>query len=124
MTVQFISEAQWEAIKGTVAALNGEEAQTGELSEPWKDLRDHWQTLLVAASGEAKPFAVTEHFLALLQMFIEGAKEQASIGDGSQLVINWSRGVLDAAASFDLKPKFFSEKKCWVLTQRDAEQQD
>lgn len=124
MTVQFISEDQWAAIKGTVAALNGEEAQAGELSEPWKDLRDHWQTLLVAASGEARPFAVTEHFLALLKMFIEGAKEQATIGDGSQLVIDWSRGVLEASASFGLRPEFFSEKKCWVLTQRDAEKPD
>lgn len=116
MTEQFISNVQWDAIKSTVSALNAEEAQTGEpLPEPWRDLADHWQTLLVAATGDVRPFAVTEHFLALLQMFIDGASQQDEVRGGSQLVLDWSRGAIDAGATFGLEPKFFSDKQCWLV---------
>lgn len=116
MTEQFISSSQWDAIKSTVSALNAEEAQTGEpLPEPWRDLADHWQSLLVASTGDVRPFAVTEHFLALLQMFIDGGADQEKVAPGSQLVIDWAKGAIAAGASFGLKPNFFSDKKCWLI---------
>ena len=113
---QYISNAQWNAIKATVSALNESEAASGlPLPDEWRDLADHWQKLLVQSTGKVEPFAVTEHFLWLLQVFLDGAQEQDTVAEGSRLVMDWAQEAIATGASFGLEPTQDSDKTIWLV---------
>lgn len=113
---QLISGEQWDSLKKVVSMLNASEAQTdAPLPPEWRDLTDHWQRLIVASTGDVQPFPVTEHFLSLLKMFIDGAEEQDDVAGGSRLVLEWAQGCVDAAAEFGLSPVRDSDKKVWIV---------
>lgn len=116
--IQGISPVQWEGIKNTVAALEEASAHTEEpIPEEWADLVSHWRRLLVAASGNVQPFPVTEHFLSLLQMYLDGAPDDGTqLGTATIEVMRWAQTTIDvAAAQFDLQPQAGSGKCCWIV---------
>jgi hypothetical protein len=111
---QFISPKQWQAVKNTVSALTGAEAND-QLPDPWwAELRDGLNRLVVSATEPVQPFEVTQHFLWLLQQYIAGSLD-AEVSDGSQLVLDWAAGTLDNAERFGLNPVENGTESVWVV---------
>ena len=113
---QFISPDQWSSIKSTVAALNEAEVSgDSDLADWFYELRDQLTQLLVATTEPVEPFAVTEHFAYLLDMFVAGSTLQSEIAEGSQLVVNWAIQTLMSCAALDILPKQGGEKSIWLV---------
>ena len=122
---QFISPDQWGALKATVSALTEAEIDNDvhELPEWFFELRDQLTQLMVATTYPVQPFAVSEHFCFLLDMFIAGSTLQSEIADGSQLVIEWARQTLEAAATMDIWPIRHGERCIWLVV-KSVEESD
>ena len=113
---QFISPDQWSGIKNTVAALNAAEVDKDvDLPEWFYELRDHLTTLLVCTTTPVEPFAVTEHFAYLLDMFIAGAACQEEVAEGSQLVVEWATQTLISCAAMGIMPRKDSARAIWLV---------
>jgi len=116
--VQLVTPVQWQGIQNTVKTLKASEAESGlPLPPEWGDLVNHWTRLLVASTGETvQPFAITEHFLSLIEMFLDGAPDDGTeIGSGTRAVMEWGETVLATAEQFDLHPVANSEQCAWLV---------
>lgn len=114
---QFISPGQWQAVKNTVSALDASEANEGGLPDWWGEFRDQLSTLLVSSTYPVQPFAVTGHFLWLLERYVEGSKDQDELGQGTRLALEWAQGTIDSAAQLDQHPEKNGERTVWVVMQ-------
>ncbi len=112
---QFISPGQWQAVKNTVSALDGSEANDGELPDWWGEFRDQLNKLLICASPPVEPFEVSQHFLWLLDQYVEGSKGQEELGTGTKLALEWATATLEQAATLGLHPVQGGTNSVWVV---------
>lgn len=123
---QFISPEQWSAIKATVGALTEAEIHNEDHDLPgwFFELRDQLTQLMVATSDPVEPFAVSEHFCYLLDMFVAGSTLQSEIAEGSQLVIDWALQTLMSAATMGIMPNKDGQECIWLVVKSFGEPDD
>jgi hypothetical protein len=112
---QFISPDQWQAVKNTVSALDGSEANDGPLPDWWPAFRDQLNRMIVCSTDPVEPYQVTEDFLWMLRQYLDGSSNQEQLGTGTQLVIEWAQGTLESAAALDLHPVKGGDGSVWVV---------
>jgi hypothetical protein len=112
---QFISPDQWQAVKNTVSALDGSEANDGPLPDWWPAFRDQLNRMIVCSTHPVEPYQVTEDFLWMLRQYLDGSNDQEQLGTGTRLVIEWAQGTLESAAALELQPVKGGDGSVWVV---------